>query len=453
MKRMAVGLSLVALMAVVRPSPMAAQGFTLYETGACSLGRSGAGVAAPCADGSAVAVNPAGLLDSPRKLSVGGEVIMPSGEFVANRTGFTSELERNAYPVPAAFFNRPIGDRFAVGLGVYAPFGLTTEWDAATAQGRFYAYKTQLGAFNAQPTVAAKFGPLMVGAGLTITYLDVRLQRRLDLAGQPVPGQPITWGQLGVPVGTAFADGIVEGNAWAFGANVGALLKLHDRIRIGARYMTRQKFETDDAEARFSQVPTGLVVTAGNPLGLPAGTPIDAVVGSAFSSSGPLSRQAVSTAIRLPEIAVVGIAVKPVLPLTLMVDAQYTNWEVFDQVPLVYEKLGDQSLQQDYVSTWTYRVGGEYALGDAHDVRFRAGWIFNEAATPDDGVRPSLPENERNVFSLGMGGRIGSGISGDLGYMYVMQADRNAVGVPQVPDGLYRNFNAHIVALTFSFDF
>lgn len=453
MKRMAVGLAFVVLAAAAVPAPLAGQGFALYETGACSLGRSGTGVASPCDDGSAVAVNPAGLLDSPRKLSVGGEVIMPSGTFVANGTGFSSDLERNAYPVPAAFFNRPIGDRFAVGLGVYAPFGLTTEWDANTAQGRFYAYKTQLGAFNFQPTAAVRVGPLLLGAGLTVTYLDVRLQRRIDLAGQPVPGQPFTWGQLGVPVGTAFGDGIVEGNDWGFGANVGALLKITERIRVGARYMTRQKFESDDATARFSQVPTGLVVTAGNPLRIPGGTPIDAIVSSAFTANGPLTTQAVSTALRLPEIAVLGVTVKPVKPLTLMFDAQYTNWEVFERVDLVYEKLGDQSLPQNYQSTWTYRLGGEYALGDPHDVRFRAGWVYNEAATPDDGVRPSLPENERNVFSLGLGARLGSGISADLGYMYVNQADRNATSVPQVPDGIYRNFNAHLVALTFSFDY
>src|SRR3989442_8059073 len=43
------------------PALLAAQGFGIYEQGACSMGRAGTGVAAPCSDGSAIFFNPAGL--------------------------------------------------------------------------------------------------------------------------------------------------------------------------------------------------------------------------------------------------------------------------------------------------------------------------------------------------------------------------------------------------------
>src|SRR5436305_14121993 len=43
------------------PGLLAAQGFGIYEQGTCSMGRAGTGVAAPCADGSAIFFNPAGL--------------------------------------------------------------------------------------------------------------------------------------------------------------------------------------------------------------------------------------------------------------------------------------------------------------------------------------------------------------------------------------------------------
>jgi long-chain fatty acid transport protein len=452
MKRVAVGLGLALAAAVGRPTLAVGQGFTIYETGACSLGRAGAGVASPCGDGSAIAVNPAGLLETPRVLSVGANTILTNGTFTNNTTGLSSELETGAIPVPAAFFNRPIGDRFAVGLGLFAPFGLTTEWDANTAQGRFYASRTQLSAVYLQPTVAAQFGPVMLGVGLNISYLDVRLERRIDLASTPVPGQPITFGQLGIPYGTDFASSTVEGTDWGVGYNLGALVKVHDRIRAGARYLSRQKFTKDDATARFAQVPTGLVLTAGNPIGVPGGTPVDALLTSQFGADGPLSTQNVSTAIRLPEIIAFGVSVKPVEQLNVMVDAQYTNWEVFTEVPLVFEKLGDQTLIENYVSTWSYRVGGEYAFGDAHDVRLRAGWLYNEAATPDETVTPALPENERNVFTLGMGARFGPVLTADVGYMYVRQADR--IGRSRdVNDGIYHDFDAHLIGVSFSFSY
>ena len=337
MKRVAVGLVLALAAAAGRPATAAGQGCALYETGACSLARAGAGVASPCGDGSAIAVNPAGLLETPRVLSVGANNILTNGTFVNSTTGLSSDLQTPAIPVPSAYFNRPIGDRFAVGLGLYVPFGLTTEWDPNTAQGRFYASRTQLMAANLQPTAAVRFGPLMLGAGLNISYLDVRLERRLDLSSSPVPGQPITFGQLGIPYGTDFASSTVEGTDWGVGYNLGAMLKVHDRIRIGARYLSRQKFVKDDAEARFAQVPTGLVLTAGNPVGLPAGTPVDAILTSQFGPNGPLSTQTVATQIRLPEIFSFGISVKPVKPLNVMFDAQRTKWSVFTEVPLQFE--------------------------------------------------------------------------------------------------------------------
>jgi long-chain fatty acid transport protein len=452
MKRVAVGLGLALAAAVGRPVVAVGQGFALYETGACSLARAGAGVASPCADGSAIAVNPAGLLETPRVLSVGANTILTNGTFTNNTTGLSSDVETGAIPVPSAFFNRPIGDRFAVGLGLYVPYGLTTEWDPNTAQGRFYASRTQLSAVHLQPTAAVEFGPVMLGAGLNISYLDVRLERRLDLSSSPVPGQPFTFGQLGVPVGTDFAAMTVEGTDWGVGYNIGALVKLHDRIRIGGRYLSRQKFVKDDASARFAQVPTGLVLTGGNPLGIPGGTPVDAILTSQFGPDGALSRQSVSTAIRLPEMFVVGVSVKPVKQLNLMADFQRTEWKVFTEVPLIFEKLGDQTLVQNYQSTWSYRVGGEYAFEDAHDVRLRAGWLYNEAATPDETVTPALPENERNVFSLGFGARFGPVLTADLGYMYVNQADR--VGRSRdVNDGLYRDFDAHLISVSFSFSY
>src|SRR2546425_5997114 len=40
------------------PALLAAQGFGIYEQGTCSMGRAGTGVAAPCADGSAMFFNP-----------------------------------------------------------------------------------------------------------------------------------------------------------------------------------------------------------------------------------------------------------------------------------------------------------------------------------------------------------------------------------------------------------
>ena len=52
--------SVVAL-GLAGAAPASAQGFGVYEQGACMMGRGGAGVADPCPDGSGVFFNPAAL--------------------------------------------------------------------------------------------------------------------------------------------------------------------------------------------------------------------------------------------------------------------------------------------------------------------------------------------------------------------------------------------------------
>ncbi len=48
-------------MGSLAPAAASGQGFGIYEHGACVMARGAAGVAAPCEDGSAIYVNPAGM--------------------------------------------------------------------------------------------------------------------------------------------------------------------------------------------------------------------------------------------------------------------------------------------------------------------------------------------------------------------------------------------------------
>src|SRR5213592_296411 len=64
------------------PALLAAQGFGIYEQGTCSMGRAGTGVAAPCADGSAMFFNPAGLAGvKGAHLTVGATLLDVQGGF------------------------------------------------------------------------------------------------------------------------------------------------------------------------------------------------------------------------------------------------------------------------------------------------------------------------------------------------------------------------------------
>src|SRR5690348_5023934 len=82
--RMAAGLILAA---AALPHAAMAQGYGVYEQGACVMGRAGTGVASACADGSSIFFNPAGITAAGRQqVSIGGTLIAPRGDFTNDLT-------------------------------------------------------------------------------------------------------------------------------------------------------------------------------------------------------------------------------------------------------------------------------------------------------------------------------------------------------------------------------
>src|SRR5262245_21912573 len=189
------------------PVPVAAQGYGLYEHSACVMGRAGAGVAAPCDDGSAIFFNPAGLAAVPGGVaSVGVTAVQPRGRFTNDTTGQVSSLNRRTYLIPTLYLAAPVR-RIVAGVGVFAPYGLTSDWPTSS-EGRFLGYRSSLRGIYIQPTVAARINRfLLIGGGLDLTRLSIELRRRQDLSALPVGGSStITFGNLGVPAGTDMAD-------------------------------------------------------------------------------------------------------------------------------------------------------------------------------------------------------------------------------------------------------
>src|SRR5437867_1320724 len=155
---------LVALFALVlglSPAPVRAAGFALFEHGGKGMGFAGA-FTAQASDPSAIFHNPAGIAFLRRKqFYAGGTAVMPSWRFEgANPFPGEGVSERDAVSVllpPAAYYTQPFSRRVAVGVGIYVPFGLKTEWaDADRFSGRYISQKAALGGFAVNPTVAVK---------------------------------------------------------------------------------------------------------------------------------------------------------------------------------------------------------------------------------------------------------------------------------------------------------
>lgn len=462
MRRLLVWLTVGGLAAAVTaPCSLMAQGFSVNEHSACTMGRAGTGVASPCNDGSAVVFNPAGLANFAKGhgvVTAGATVIAARGNFKDAATGFQDDLQDNNYLVPSGYAAFGITENIAAGVGVFAPYGLTTEW-LPTAQGRFLGYRSHIRAIYVQPTVAAKLGEyLKVGFGFDINFFKVELRQHLDLSefevGSPALPPGTTFGNLGIPSGTDFADAKLDGTATGFGYHIGVLIKATDKINFGVRYLARQRVEVNNGNATFKQINTGLTVAPGSPftqLGLPVGAGLDQTV-LAPQFSGVLADQGVSTAVRLPEQWSVGVSYQLTPAFELLFDYGRQNWAVFENLQFDFDVAPTQTLPEKFQATDSFRFGADYTLGEKSHLRL--GFLTHSAAAPDETVTPNLPEAGRSEFTAGFGTVFSKHLHVDLAYQYIDQADRSGrttpAGTPN--NGLYE-FYAHLFGASLSYAF
>lgn len=424
MRRFAVRIAVLALSTVpLLASPAAAQGYGVYEHDACVMARAGTGVAAPCS-ASAIFFNPAGIVNPSSatrwNLSIGATSIGADFAFRDSVNGQTTNSTGSAVMVPNAHITMQYKNRYAFGIGVFAPYGLVSEWPTAGFAGRFLGYRSELKSIYIQPTFAWQIRPwLQVGAGFDYIRTSVDLKQRVDLSSQQASATA-TFGQLGIPAGTDFADAHLEGNSWSSGAHFGILLKPTDRVSIGARYLSRARADIQGT-ASFTQIFTGIILPPGNPIA-PANTPLDSVLAPQFRGTAALTQQHVSTFVPLPDQIVVGVAIQMSRSLNVLADFQWVNWSKFSKLPLTFERLPARTLWEDYRDTHAVRLGAEYTVTPKLTVR--GGLLYHEGAAPVQTVTPLLPEAERAEQTVGLGYQLRPNMRLDVAYQHINQADR-----------------------------
>ena len=465
----AAGIAGAAVLALaVAAGGLQAQGFSVNEHGACQMGRANTGTAAPCDDGSAILWNPGAVARTDGvDISAGGLLLATYGEFTRDFTREETELDNDLIPVPHLYAAWGATDRLGLGLGVYVPYGLETKWPTEGFEGRFSGYDNSLQSIYVQPTVAYQLtDAVSVGGGPTFVIGSVELNQRLDLSAQPVPEQfglppGTTFGQLGVPFHTDFADaGLEASGATGIGGNFGIHVEASDRVSFGARYTTSVELEYE-GDASFQQVSTGLAIPPGveplNPSDQPV--PLDPLLAAQFQSGGVLVDQSVSTTITMPDQMMAGLAVDATDRLTLLADWHWQDWSDFGVIPLDFELAPDEERVEDYQDTHAARLGLE--IDASRSLTLRGGYVYHDAAAPDKTVTPLLPEARRNEVTAGVGWEPSPGFEVNLAYQFIAQEDRRGrvveppSGEPPTPalnSGVY-TFGAHLFSSTLTFHF
>jgi long-chain fatty acid transport protein len=381
--------------------PCRAAGFLIYDISGQALGRASA-VTADVEEPAAVLFNPANLaFMGGVSASAGGVYLTSKSSFSPAGGGAETNSVRGHFFLPAVFANGRIGDRVAVGMGVYSVFGIGIEWPYDWV-GRQAAIKASLQTLSFNPTAAVLVHPrVSVAAGFDAVRSVVDFTNGLP---------PLIGGDVRLAAGT-----------WGYGFNVAALYKIYrGRLQVGLTYRSRVKLDFDDGRANFSPA---------NPDFAPV-----------------LPDQRGTAAITLPDIITAGVMGRPRDDLALTFDVNLVLWSTFDRININFESAPDRALAPNGRNTVTLRGGADWTLpGRVPGLHLRGGLIYDRSAIPSSNLGPTLPDADRIDVAAGVGYGRGP-FRGDLGYLLVVFLPADATG-QEGPLGTYRTI-AHLLGLT-----
>jgi len=375
-----------------------ASGFLIYDLSGEAIGRASA-VSAETREPAANWFNPAALayLEG-SNVAAGAVIVSARSYFTAKDSGEQTSSERGNFVLPTIYAQTKLGQRVALGLGIYSAFGIGLRWPDDW-HGRENAISASLQTVSFNPNVAVSADEhWSFAAGFDAIRSTVDFENGLP---------SIVGGKVRL-----------AGGAWGYGFNVAALYRpLPDRLHFALTYRSRVKLSYD-GRADFQP---------GNP---------------DFSRSLP--DQPGHAEITLPDIITAGVIGRPTRALTLGFDVNAVLWSTYDQIPIDFESAPDRMLNPQGHTALTFRGGVDVAL--PLGVHARGGLIYDRGAIPAQGVSPALPDSDRIDLTAGLGYERGF-FKADLGYMLVLFLPMDATGGVESPEGRYVT-HAELLGLT-----
>ena len=360
----------IAVLTLLTTSQSYAAGFQVAESSANGLGRAFAGEAAIGDNAASAGRNPALMsLMKKKELSVVASGVLPSVNIDAEKNELKANDVAPKQIVPGFYYVNPINKKIAVGLSVYSNYGTGTEYDKSYANG-IDGGSTSLMTVNFNPSFSYKINKkLAIGAGISAVYTKAEMKRYVHL-----------------PNNTTIEAVNMNGDDISLGWNVGALYKIKEGHRIGISYK--------------SKVKTGL---KGDFKGI-------ASLGQ--SVNGTMN-------VNLPSILEVSTYNKINKKFAISASYQKTTWSDFKDLVATSDN-GTELLRKEefYNDSNRYSVGLEYKM--SKKLKLRTGYALDErAGTPT----LSIPDAERQWFTVGGTYKMSKKISFDFGGAYVKGKD------------------------------
>ncbi len=386
---------------------VAAAGYAIKEQSALGQGRSFAGMSSAGDDLSGIFFNPATLahIDG-NQVQVMGSLIVPNSK-ASNTvglgglaTGDTSDNGGQGAFVPGSYGSYHYSDALRLGVGVTAPFGLTTAYDDDWT-GRYDALTSALKTINFTPTVAYNVNDrFAIGGGIQIQYIDARLTNALF-----------------TPLGDGHAD--ISGDDVGIGFTAGLTYDLTDRTRVGLSY--RSKIDhTLKGDAEFT-------------------------VNPAFAGLFPATDAEVS--VETPDSVNLGITHHLDHKWTLHGEVSWTNWSVFDELRIEFADAvagsNESVTPEEWDDSWFVAIGADYKGCDKWTLR--GGVAYDQSPIDDEFRTPRIPGSDRYWVSVGATYEVNDRLSIDAGYSHIFMDDAD-VNLPS--EGFSAEYESQIDILS-----
>lgn len=346
--------------------------------------------------------NPGALAFSTKTFEISGGISAISAKATATHQGTdytTSNKVSTPFNVSTAF---RIYDNLYAGVSLYTPYGSSINW-GENWPGAVLNQSVDLKLFTVQPTISWRLlDNLSIGAGLMISWGSVDLNKGLvnpasmdKLLTLVNPSMTTGFGNV-----TPASVNLNGSSALAFGFNVGALYKINEKWNVGASFRSKMTMKVEKGAAS--------VAYANDVARTLLSQTLDNLNYTNFSASMPA-----------PYVLTFGTAYKPIEKLTLAFDAQLNGWGTYKQLDIEFDQLSafDQHLKKDYHNSWTFHLGGQYAITKRFDVR--AGLMVDLAPMDKELYNPETPGATKIEPSVGLSFRPIPQLSIDAAFMYV----------------------------------
>lgn len=358
-------------------------GFDLPDQDAFVIGR-GMAFVATADNPSAIYYNPAGITQLKGNNFRSGIYGIDINSNFKSPGGTTYDNQKTLHAIPQFFYTYSLETLpLSFGLGVYSPYGLSSQWPQDTGFRTVSTYG-QIIYETINPVVAWEIIPgLSVGAGLTVNYSSLDLQQGLFWPTQPYDGFKF------------------NGDAWAVGYNLGALWKPIEQLSFGASFRSPTTMNFQGSTKAYNNV-----ATPSPPF--PASIP-------PFSQ-----RSSANASFPFPLNVIAGVSYRPTPHWNLEFDAHYTDWNTLGTVtvnqstpaPVLPSSI---PLTLNWQSSWYYELGATRYFDNGWHVS--AGYIFSENSVPDKNYQPLVGDLNRQFLSIGIGHK-GKQFDFDIAYQF-----------------------------------